>query len=239
MTVRRFYVPPDAFGDSIRLGEDESRHLSKVLRLGPGDEVRLFDGHGRESIFAIEDPDRRRVPIRFVKDTQPSAPESGLDLTLAVPLLKKSNTELVLQKAVELGVKRFVPLICARGEVAAKKWKAGRSHRIAVESAKQCGRATVPEIAEPIDFERFIVEHQGTAFLFHEAEGGPLPDKFEGGALIAVTGPEGGWEDSEVELAAAGGFTVVHFGGRILRAETAAIAVTAILQHRFGDMNER
>lgn len=237
MTARRFYLPPDAFGELIRLGADESRHLSKVLRLGAGDEVLVFDGHGREYIFAVEELDRRGVLIRLLRETKPSAPESGLNLTLALSLLKKSNTDFVLRKAVELGITRFVPLVSSRGEVAAEKWKTGRSNRIAVEAAKQCGRATIPVIDEPIGFEKFVREAKGTRILFYEAEGDALPDVVDTGNLVAVTGPEGGWEESEVETARSAGFLIVHLGGRILKAETAAITAAALLQHRFGDLN--
>ncbi len=236
MTERRFYVPPEDLDEIIRLGKEESRHLARVLRLSPGDEVRVFDGRGRECVYRVEKINKDDVRLAFVAETEPTAPESNIKVELAVPLLKKSNTDLVLQKMVELGVTRFIPLISKRSEVAPARWKHERAVRIVLEAAKQCGRASAPSVSEPIEFERFVANHNGTGFFFYERGGGKLPNSIETDRVVAITGPEGGWEQSEVELAGQSGFELIHLGGRILRAETAPIVAATLLQHRFGDL---
>lgn len=238
MTTRRFYIPPDKFGETIRLGSDEARHLSKVLRLGEGDKIAIFDGLGRECMFRIDQINPSDVLVTYLKETESPAPESHLRLTLAVPLLKKSNTEIVLQKAVELGVTHFVPLVSKRTEISSDRWKPERANRITYEAAKQCGRATLPTIAEPIAFEQFVKELNKFGILFYEGEGDRMPSVLESNELVAITGPEGGWDKSEIELARAEDIRIIHLGGRILRAETAAITATAILQNKYGDLNE-
>lgn len=236
MTERRFYIPASEFSENIELDKEQSRHLARVLRLTSGDNVRVFDGNGRECFYIVTDIRRDGVSLRFLKETEPAAPESRLQITMAVPLLKKSNSELVLQKMVELGVTRFVPLICKRSEVAAERWKHDRASRIASEAAKQCGRAVVPRISEPVLFEEFIDECKDPAFFFFEGDGGSLPESLETDRVTALTGPEGGWDESEIDLAKQAGIRVIHLGGRILRAETAAIVAATLLQHDFGDL---
>lgn len=237
MTTRRFFIPPADFRDEILLDTAQSHHLRKVLRLEAGDEISVFDGCGRECVFKIREFRKNAALLNFVRETDPAAPESNLELTLAVPILKKSNTELVLQKAVELGVTHFIPIVCSRSEVAEKRWRPERANRIANEAARQCGRATVPTISEPVDFKAFVEGFEGTGFLLYEHDGEALPEALETDTLLVVTGPEGGWEPEEIELAKAAGLKIVHFGGRILRAETAAITATALVQNKYGDLS--
>ncbi|NNE65451.1 MAG: 16S rRNA (uracil(1498)-N(3))-methyltransferase [Pyrinomonadaceae bacterium] len=237
MQLRRFYIDPDRFGNKVELSPEQTRHLSRVLRLGTGEDISVFDGCGRESIFRIVDTAPSGASVEFVEDIPPMSPESDIAIELAVPLLKKAHTELVLQKAVELGVSRFVPLITKRTEARTSAWKAERAFRIAVEAAKQSGRATVPIIESPRDFESFVEGFNGTGFLFYESEGSVLPDSIDNESVTVITGPEGGWDETEIETARGAGFEIVHLGGRILKAETAAIVATALVQEKFGDLN--
>jgi 16S rRNA (uracil1498-N3)-methyltransferase len=165
-------------------------------------------------------------------------------LTLAVALLKGEKFDLVVQKATELGVKRIVPLQTKRADVRLKDEKDSakkieRWRRIALEAAKQSGRAFVPEIENPADFEIFVKNSNFPGIFFAERGGDNLQaglTQISSSNLIAVTGAEGGWEDAEIELARKNDFRVVTLGGRILRAETAAITVAALLQHLSGDL---
>lgn len=242
MTRRRFFAPPSAFNfntRSVTLTSDEARHLREVLRLKAGDEVQVFDGAGKE-FRAIVSQARREVAELELKDEIASArPESPLQLTLAVALLKGEKFDLAVQKGTELGVNRFVPLttryadIRLRDEADAAK-RVARWQRIALEAAKQCGRAVVPEISTPASFQSVIKED--SCVLFSEREGQPLNTDLRTRNLIAVVGSEGGWADEELDQARAANVPIVTLGGRVLRAETAAITAAVLFQHLYGDL---
>ena len=199
---------------------------------------RVFDGENLEFICEIEKIEKRQTVLKVIEKTTPSAPMSNLDLTLAVALLKGEKFDLVVQKSVELGVKTFVPLITKRCDVKIKDAgkKIERWRKIALEACKQSGRADLMKIEMPSNFDKFIQTINGTKILFAERGGVEFSQISETNKITAVIGSEGGWEDSEIESASANGFQIVTLGGRILRAETAAISVAAILQHRFGDL---
>ncbi|HEY0428536.1 MAG TPA: 16S rRNA (uracil(1498)-N(3))-methyltransferase [Pyrinomonadaceae bacterium] len=244
--MRRFYAPKENFsGGKIALSPEETRHLRDVLRLRAGEIVRVFDGEGREFSCAIERIEKRETVLTILKEASPSAPVSNLNLTLAVALLKGEKFDLIVQKAVELGVTRLVPVMTKRIDVKIRdsEKRVERWQKIALEAAKQSGRADLMKIEPPIEFANFIKnsasERSGgeNLLLFSERGGESFSAINAGEKIIAVVGSEGGWEDSEIEAAKSAGFQIVTMKGRILRAETAAIAVAAVLQHRFGDFN--
>ena len=240
--MRRFYAPKENFsGEKIVLAQEETRHLRDVLRLRAGDAVRIFDGAGREFSCAIEKIEKRETVLRILEEIAPFAPASGLDLTLAVALLKGEKFDLVIQKAVELGVKKFIPITTKRTDVKLKDAdkKLERWRKIALEAAKQCGRADLMQLAEPLDFAGFLTSCPDgeNLLLFSEKSGERFETVEKSEKIIAVVGCEGGWEDAEIKLAKNAGFQIITLQGRILRAETAAIAIAAVLQHRFGDFN--
>lgn len=237
--MRRFFAPPENFnGANIILGLEETRHLRDVLRLHAGERVQVFDGAGREYLCEINDISKRETSLLVIEETAPAAPESELELTLAVALLKGEKFELVVQKAVELGVARIVPLNTKRADVKLKDAdkRLERWQKIALEACKQSGRAKVMKIEPPVNFEKFVAAADGAKILFAERGGESFskiePDK----KITALVGSEGGWDESEIVFAAANGFRIITLAGRILRAETAAIAVAAILQNNFGDL---
>ena len=247
MPRRRFYAPPSAFNfdeSIVTLAADEARHLRDVLRLKPRDAVYVFDGAGREYRCIVKDA--RRDSAELWIDTQhPARPESQLQLKLGVALLKGEKFDLVVQKATELGVQHIAPLTTRHADIhlrdesdAAKR--VTRWQRIALEAAKQSGRAVLPEVSAPESFDSFV---EGTKdaelrLMFSERGGGGLW-LIAGRAprsVVALVGSEGGWSDEEIESAREHEFHVITLGGRILRAETAAITATALLQHLFGDL---
>lgn len=243
--MRRFYAPPENFrADEIILDVDETRHLRDVLRLRAGETVQIFDGAGKEFSAAVESVAKRETVLKIIAETAPSAPESKLNLTLAVALLKGEKFDLTIQKAVELGVSTFIPLLTKRTDVKLKdaEKKLERWRKIVLEASKQSGRARFMKIEAPTEFERFIKDsaarrRDGESFLLFSERGGESFSTVEPAEKItAATGAEGGWEDAEIEAARSGGFQIITFGGRILRAETAAITVAAVLQNRFGDL---
>lgn len=254
MSRRRFYAAPETFEHDrtrVRLGADEARHMRGVLRLEPGDEVYIFDGAGREFRCVIEALRRDDAMLAIEAGVEPRAPESRLDLRLAVALLKNDKFDLVIQKATELGATAVIPVVTRRADVRIDQGKRGaeklrqkdeRRTRIAIEAAKQSGRARVPDIAAPLELKELLhAGDVGRAVMFAETSGENLNaalDGFDTGSerLTALVGPEGGWDDAEIEQARAAGWRIVTLGGRVLRAETAAIAVAALLQYRCGDL---
>lgn len=241
MTRRRFHAPRSAFTQqSVTLTADEARHLRDVLRLKPGDEVYVFDGLGREFQCSVLDTKRDAAELHIEAEVEPAKPESQLQLNLCVALLKGEKFDLVVQKATELGVTKVTPLITRHADIhlrdaadAAKR--VARWQRIALEAAKQSGRAFVPEISSPVAFEAAL-DTEGTGMMFAERGGEPFDSLTVRRSITALVGSEGGWSDDEIDAARARNFHIVTLGGRILRAETAAISITALLQHRFGDL---
>src|SRR6185503_18025203 len=246
--IRRFYAPTPAFAPdekSVMLDADETQHLRDVLRLHRGDEVLVFDGAGREFRAAIEEVTRSSSTLKVLSEVDPSRAESPLDLALAIALLKHEKFDLVVQKATELGVYRIIPLTSDRADVRPRSdeqagKRVARWQRIALEAAKQSGRARVPAIAEPRAFTDLVKGESEKDFqpaMFAERAGQSLEAVCAGFPqpplkLLAWVGPEGGWADAEIERARDGGWGIVTLGGRIMRAETAAIAIVTLLQHR-------
>ena len=246
MTRRRFYAPPDSFNASeqtLTLGPDEARHLRDVLRLKSGDEVYVFDGRGREFRCVVSTSKRDTAELRIEAEIEPAKPESHLQLNLCVALLKGEKFDLVVQKTTELGVKKITPLLTRFADIHLRdasdaSKRLARWQRIAIEAAKQSGRAFVPEISLPVDFETAL-DVDGLGVMFAERDGESLSHLTREPAPKSATvlvGSEGGWSDAEIQAARARNFHVITLGGRILRAETAAITLTALMQHMFGDL---
>jgi 16S rRNA (uracil1498-N3)-methyltransferase len=229
--MRRFYAPPEQFQtETVTLTLEETRHLRDVLRMKPGDEAQVFDGDGHEFLATIATIGKRETILQIIREIQAPAPESNVDLTIAACVYKNDKFDLVVQKAVELGVAKISPIV-KRTE----RWK-----KIALEATKQCERAKVMSIDEPITFGEFIKglpEDSGSLLMFSEKDGRAIPEMPGEKKITALVGPKGGWEDSEIQLAERRGFIPLKLGRRIMKAETAAITFAAILQNRFGDLN--
>jgi len=253
MTRRRFYAPPSAFTpgiDNVDLASDEARHLRDVLRLKPGDEVYVFDGAGKEFHCRVEESRRDTAQLKVIREVEPARPESPLRLTLAVALLKGEKFDLVVQKATELGIAQVLPVVTKHADIrlrdesdAAKR--VARWQRIALEAAKQSGRAVVPQVDSPIAFASLIQTAASDGaipcLMFSEREGQSLREAAKSlpakvSKITGLVGSEGGWANEELEVARDAGWAIVTLGGRTLRAETAAITVAALIQHLFGDL---
>ena len=248
MSRRRFYAPPEAFdfnSKQLSLGTDEARHLREVLRLKAGDDVRIFDGAGNEYNAVVLKAMRDSAVLELGDKVEPASQESPLHLTLAVALLKGDKFDLVVQKSTELGVNALLPVMTKLADIrlndpsdASKR--VARWQRIALEAAKQSGRAALPEISPPIEFAQLIEsETAGNSLrvMFAERGGRSMTDLPVSAPVVSVlVGSEGGWAPEETNFAEEHGWTIVTLGGRIMRAETAAITVTALMQHRYGDL---
>ena len=249
MTRRRFYAPPEAFDfrtKQVTIAVDEARHLREVLRLKPGDQVKVFDGSGNEYSAIIEKAMRDSALLRLGDRVEPASVESPLRLILAVALLKGDKFDLVVQKATELGVNEIVPVMTKFADIrlhdsADASKRVARWQRISLEAAKQSGRASLPVISAPVDFSAVVGNENDDTLrvMFAERNGeslAALPTSDATQAITALVGSEGGWADEEIASAREHSWKIVTLGGRVLRAETAAIAVTALLQHKYGDL---
>src|SRR5262249_12101591 len=243
--MRRFAITPEQIVDGrVTFDALETRHLARVLRLGPGDTVVATDGAGHDYTVRLEAVRPRATGV--VVGVADTAGESPLAITLVQGVPKADKLESIVRAATELGVARIVPALTARTVVRLGEREAGarvaRWQRVAREAAKQCGRPVVPEVASPRKLEACLDEARaaGLALCLLEGEARPL------GGLIAETkaprrvtllvGPEGGFERREVAAARARGWHVVGLGARILKTETAGPALIAILQSRWGDL---
>jgi 16S rRNA (uracil1498-N3)-methyltransferase len=246
MARRRFFAPIEAFDKhTVTLAGDEARHLLDVLRLKVGDEAYVFNGEGQEFRCTVSQSKRDLAILEVCQEVLPSKPESPLNLTLAVALLKGEKFDLVVQKATELGVTEIVPVktryadIRLRDPLDAKK-RVDRWQRIAMEAAKQSGRAKVPNVSIPVTFDSLLAEgSEAERLMFSERDGSPLQEALATEttqAVVILVGSEGGWSDEEIKSAKDSGWKIVTLGGRILRAETGAITAAVLLQYLFGDL---
>jgi 16S rRNA (uracil1498-N3)-methyltransferase len=242
--LTRLFLESVAEG-TARVGAADYRYLARVLRLGPGAEVTVFDGQGREAPARIQTIDAAREEVVLVV-ASPRRAVMGLPITLIVALLKADKMDLVVQKATELGVHRIVPVAAARSVVHLDEGRAAgrvaRWRKIAREAARQCGRADAPVVELPRPVRDAVVDVPTGAWkaIFHEGVKGAslrkaLPPERPAAAVVAV-GPEGGFDAAEVEAAQAAGFVAVGLGPRILRAETAALAAVVAIGFALGDL---
>jgi 16S rRNA (uracil1498-N3)-methyltransferase len=233
--VARLYVPRVSRENRIvEIAGDELRHL-RTLRLGPGDLLIVFDDTGTEHTVRLDRVDRR-VARGTIEQSVPVSRESGLAVTLLPALLKGPRMDAVIEKATELGVRTIAPVVTAR--CVADRGHVPRWRRIALAAAKQCGRTTTPEIVEPTPLAARLADPgDGVRLIAWEeaTERGwdALPDAIT--AVTVLLGPEGGFAPDEAARAQTAGFHPVSLGGRVLRADTAAVVAVALCQHRWGD----
>jgi 16S rRNA (uracil1498-N3)-methyltransferase len=240
----RFYVPgASGGGQIIALSEDEAQHLTRVLRLTEGAPISVFDGRGREFQAVVEKTGKTEVLVAVGPQQKPPAAEPRVGVTLVQAVLKGDKMDDVIRDAVMMGVFAIQPTVTARTEIKLSALVKGRRQerwqKIAISSAKQCGRATVPEILAPCEFALIppalgdmalpgpvllLVEPSATimAVAVHDLE--PAPP----GQAMVIVGPEGGWSPEEIEATA----TVclpVTLGARTLRADAMAVVALSAL----------
>jgi 16S rRNA (uracil1498-N3)-methyltransferase len=246
--TRVFVDAPLAQGGQIALPEDAARHVARVLRLGVGDALRLFNGHGGE-FEAIIDSVRREAVCARIGLHHAVERESPLPVVLLQGIARGEKMDLILQKATELGAHSFVPLKMLRSTVrldeqAARKrqqhWQA-----VVASACEQSGRNTVPRVWDPVAFEQCLQPAAGLRLLLSPGEEaqplskllveaaapGRRPDRIE-----LLVGPEGGFDPSETAAALSAGFRSCRLGPRVLRTETAGLAALAALQTLAGDL---
>jgi len=239
--MRRFFLPPEALlGDEVSLPDEVLHHL-RVLRLRLGAEVELLDGRGGVCTARLERLEKGRGTARVLKRRR--ADESAFPVHLLQGLPKGDKLELVLQKGVELGVSRFTPVVSGRSIPAASSSPARlqRWQRVVQEAARQSRRAVLSQFDPPCLLEEGLQMVEAPLRLMLWEEGAMplrkvLPLKTPGAAAVLI-GPEGGFSVEEAELAEGYGFVPVRLGPRVLRTETAGLAVATLLQYLYGDLD--
>lgn len=227
--ARRCYSETPIDGDHATLDGSEAHHLLHVLRATPGTEVTLFDGSGCEFDAEVTACKRSTVELAVTARREVDR-ELPQPLVLGVALPKGDRQRWIVEKSVELGVTRLVPLITERSE----KQGGDKLGRYVVEASKQCGRNRLMEIAEPVRWSDWLGEDGGDPdvrrWVAHPTGMQPTAAKLsERRPTLLAIGPEGGLSDAEVEAAVAAGWEVVGLGERILRIETAALGLVACL----------
>jgi 16S rRNA (uracil1498-N3)-methyltransferase len=243
---RRFAIAPERIVEGrVAFDAVESRHLSRALRLRPGDIVIATDGAGHDYTVRLDSVGARATGT-VLGVTAPRL-ESPLAVTLVQGLAKGDRMDGIVRAATELGVACIVPAITARTVVrlsgSAAAARAERWRRVAREATKQCGRSVVPDVRVPTPLAACLglaAEHDLALCLWEERGALPLGGACDAAGsprrIAALIGPEGGLEADEVDAAGRAGWRVASLGPRILRTDTAGPAVIAILQSRFGDL---
>ena len=243
----RIHVPfAIASNHHVELPLEASRHIARVLRMRVDDPITLFDGCGGEFAAHITSVNPKRVEAKC-SERQNVERESPMPITLAQGMSKGSRMDIVVQKATELGVTQIVPLMTARSvlKLDGDKALARQSHwqGVAVSACEQCGRNRVPEVAIPIALDTWLNDRTrvGAAWILAPDAEQPLlalaseAAGFDHRPSTVLIGPEGGFNDDEIQQALSLGFNAATLGPRILRTETAAIAVLSVLQTVLGD----
>jgi len=219
-------------GTIVALDGPQANYLGKVLRLGEGAELLLFDGASGEWLARIADSAKKRMTLTVERRTRP--PEQLPDLVLAFAPVKRTQTDWLVEKATELGVARLQPVMTRR--TVAERVRLERLEAIAIEAAEQCGRTLLPAIAEPQPLVRFLDQLDRTLYFADETGGAPAADTMRAEPAAILVGPEGGFTPEERELVRAHpNAAAISLGPRILRAETAALAAVTAYMALAGD----
>ena len=228
MAIKSVYIPKPEFKDDlIRIRDDEHRHLS-VARAAVGEQIEIFDGQGKVWAATISGLDRRETHARVCgsRHVSPDAHE----LILGLSLIRPAAFEFALEKAIETGVTRIIPVIASRSNVK-DAGRRERWHRIIIEAAKQSKRYHLPVLDEPVSFANVLDVHALSKILFAGRNGSALKPAIKGSPVLYLIGPEGGWTDGELKSAEQHGFALVGLGSTILKAETAAVVGTALIRY--------
>jgi 16S rRNA (uracil1498-N3)-methyltransferase len=256
---QRFFVAPEAVQNgSIRFNRDQARQMTAVLRLGQGSSVVALDNSGWQYLVTLDQVSGAEA-VGTVRTRTLVTSEPRTKITLYVGLIRAPKLEIVLQKGTELGVAAFVPVMAQRCVVQQSDElspaKVERWQRIVVEAAEQSGRGKLPVLLPALSFKQACEQVRGLSMLLWEGEremplrealdkaaaerpsgrrsNGPAARPF---SVNVFVGPEGGFTDEEAALARASGIQLVTLGPRVLRAETASLAVASAILYAQGDL---
>ena len=236
----RYFTPGPISGQRAVLAGAEAHHLIHVMRAGPGRRVELFDGSGRQWVAVVRRIARAEVELDLVAE-EPIDRELAVDVTLAVALPKGDRQRWLVEKAVELGVRRLVPLETARGVARPGAATLERLRRYVIEASKQSGRNRLLEIWPGQSWADLLASTAGVPqrWMAHpggDPQGAPsvpcgarLPPLAPQDQVVLAVGPEGGFTADQVAAAVGAGWRLVDLGPRILRVETAAVLLAAVV----------
>ena len=234
MANRRVYCPSLRDG-TFELDAEQANHARRVLRLDMGDTLEVFDGAGQVGTARVVEAGKR-MTIQIIERHEAPRPRPWIDLAVAIP--KGGRADVMVEKASELGADRLIPLLTDRSVVEPRGGKLERFERLALESAKQCGRNWVMQVDEPAPLDDLIAQADHDLKLIADvAADGPravqnVHSEAKGAKrVIVLIGPEGGWTDRERNAAFSAGFLEWRLAPNVLRIETAATAALAILRH--------
>lgn len=246
--MHRFFIAPGNINDNtIFIGQEEARHIEKVLRLKTGDMVVFFDGTGQEYKVRLDGKEdgclTGQIIHRSLRDSEPA-----LKLYLVQGIAKGDKMDTIIQKAVEIGVNSIYPVSCERsvvrlaGEKADKRLQ--RWQAITREACKQCRRNVVPEIKPVMEFHSLlqIIGERPALMLYENEDKNSLKTLLQGQPyneaeeIFLLIGPEGGFSHSEVVTATKQGIKTASLGPRILRTETAGLAAASVILYEYGDL---
>ena len=248
--MHRFFAPALDVGDeTVALPREEAEHLTRVLRLGVGDTVSVFDGRGHEFLARVASAVRRDVRVQLVSRADPAA-EATVAITLGQAVLKGDKMDEVIRDAVMLGVIAVQPIVSKRTEMTVARvrdTRVERWRRVALASTKQSRRAVVPEVRTPLTLEAYLDDPPAALrLMLVEPVAGTLSEDVESlSALhgrpapadaVVMVGPEGGWADEERAAAHARVVRLVTLGHRTLRADAVPVAAISVLQFVWGDL---
>ncbi|MDO8282320.1 MAG: 16S rRNA (uracil(1498)-N(3))-methyltransferase [Thermodesulfovibrionia bacterium] len=245
--MARIFLPPEQLlSKEIIITGENARYLSLVLRAKPGEFITILNGNGKRYICKIITVHKKAITVENIKEELYSS-ESPISITLIQGLPKGDKMDHIIQKSTELGVNKIVPLITERSQIRTSD-KVSRWRKIALSASQQSGREIVPEIIEPIDFNKLCDTQPNTAedigslkLLFSESlEERNLKQVLNNCHKIKnitiLVGPEGGFSKQEISIVVAKGFTEVSLGPRTLRTETSPITAISIIQYVLGDV---
>jgi 16S rRNA (uracil1498-N3)-methyltransferase len=232
----RFFYPMLAHGMTVTLLDEEFHHLVHVLRGKVGQRVELFDGQGASVEAVVEKLSKREAQLSLVTEVRrDGAP--GISLVLGVACPKGDRLKWLVEKGTELGVAELIPLVCERSVVEPRETKLAKLEQTVITACKQCRRNTLMTIRESQPLHEFVAEAPDPVWIAHpggesvktlleergkERLDPPMP-------IWAAVGPEGGFSETEIEQCVAAGARLVSVGRHVLRVETAALALAAVV----------
>lgn len=234
--LRRFFV--DEILEQIVIDGEEFRHAVSVLRIKEGEQIIVCDNSGYEYVSTIEKINKKDFVAKVNKKRE-NQTEPKSEVMLIAGYLKGDKTELVVQKAVELGVKSIVVFSSQFSSAYMNENKLNRLNKVSIEAAKQCGRAIAPKVYYAEDFESalsFGKDYQNKLFACEFADKNEVDFSSLTGSSVIVVGSEGGFSKEENDKALSLGYKTVYLGKRILRAETASIVLCGIVMHALKEM---
>lgn len=242
-----FILKENIHGDNCIIEGEDVKHIYKVLRLESGDKININDGEGTEYLGEVQDVNKKEVKVKLLEKVELNN-ESNLKVHLYQGMPKSAKMDLIVQKCTELGISKITPIITERvvvkSELSEFK-KVDRWNRIALEACKQSKRSLIPIINTPIEFEELLqdlkeydliivpyenAQGQGIRYVVNEVRNKEIKD------VAIIVGPEGGFEESEIQSFKDLGAYIVTLGPRILRTETAGFTALSLLMYELGDL---